>query len=114
VSEIVVGILGGCLLDLKRQLAFQVVVGVLSSVSDEELEVLLLVQLFQEVCFGNNKDIEDALALEILIFRGDGQEVPVGFECPAVFPWLGSVLSSYLETTFKGGNLNLNRFLIAL
>jgi hypothetical protein len=114
VSEIVVGILGGCLFDLKRQLAFQIEVGVLSSVSDEELEVLLLVQLFQEVCFGNNKDIEDALALEVLVFRGDGQEVPVGFECPAIFPWLGSVLSSDLETTFKGRDLNLNRFLIAL
>ena len=113
-SEIVEGILRGCLFDLKRQLAFQVVVGVLSSVSDEELEVLLLIQLFQEVCFGSNEDIEDALALEVLIFRGDGQEVSIGSECPAVFTWLGSVLSSDLETTFKRGHLNLNSFLIAL
>ena len=56
-SEIVVGVLCGCLFDLKRQIAFQIVVGVLSSVSDEELKVLLLVQLFQEVCLGNYKDI---------------------------------------------------------
>ena len=113
-SEIVVGILGRCLFDLKRQLALQVVVGVLSSVGDEELEVLLLVQLLQEICFGDNSDIEDALALEVLVFRFDSQEVPVRFECPAIFPWLRSVLGSDVETTFKWGDLYLNSFLIAL
>jgi hypothetical protein len=40
--------------------------------------------------------------------------VAIGTECPAVFPWLGSVLSSDLETAFKRGHLNLNRFLIVL
>ena len=113
-SEIVVGILGGCLFDLKRQLTFQIVVGVLTSVGDEELEVLLLVHLFQEVCSGNNKDIEDTFKLEVLVFRCDGQEVAISFECPAVFSWLRSVLSSDLEATLKGGYLNLNRFFIPL
>ena len=114
VSEIVVGILGRCLFYLKRQLALQVVVGVLSGVGDEELEILLLVQLLQEVCFGDNSDIEDALALEVLVFRFDCQEVPVRFECPAIFPWLRSILGSDVETTFKWGDLYLNSFLIAL
>lgn len=114
VSEIVVGILGRCLFYLKRQLALQVVVGVLSGVGDEELEILLLVQLLQEVCFGDNSDIEDALALEVLVFRFDSQEVPVRFECPAIFPWLRSILGSDVETTFKWGDLYLNSFLIAL
>ena len=113
-SEIVVGILCGCLFDLKRQLALQVVVGVLSCVGDEELEILFLVQLLKEVCFGNNSYIEDALALEVLIFRFDSQEVPVRFECPAIFPWLRSILGSDVETTFKWGYLYLNRLLIAL
>ncbi len=79
-SEIVVGILCGCLFDLKRQLTFQIVVGVLSSVCDQELEVLLLVQLFKEVCSWYDKDIEYTLALEVLVFRCDGQEVAVSFE----------------------------------
>ena len=99
-SEIVVGILGRSLFDLKRQLALQVVVGVLSGVGDEELEILLLVQLLQEVCFGDNSDIEDALTLEVLVFWFDGQEVPVRFECPTICPWLRSVLGSDAETTF--------------
>ena len=65
-------------------MALQVEVGVLGSVGQQILIILLHIEELYEVCLGENQDIEGAFTLEVGIFRIDLQKVTISPENCAI------------------------------